>query len=493
MSSLQNLPGSGSTYVNPVQTIATGDPSRPTDQREEVETLSALIELIGAANAANGFSEASASIIDQMRPWTDADAIELFWQRRPGAACELIAACGREQRESALTPALRQAAANEVVVRGAIADTAALAPRERVALLAIKEYASVARAKRVFGVPLGSAEDDIFAREPIGRARVGALLLRFDRPVSENAAKLLRRRLDVCRGPLGQTLSRIESTEPSWISRLCDFRTLINGRHRRLLFVGLLILSGILLVPLHYRPSVQCELQPIARRYVASPAAGPLLAVNVRPGDEVHSGDLLARIDPRETEMELAGKRAEIQRAQQEQKGQLAQHEFAESKMSALRVERLQSEADILRHRRKSLDIHAPIDGMVVAGDWKRSEGTPLERGETLFEIAPLGDFLVEVAVDESDLLCLREGMQLRFRLDALPSRVFTATLQSIHPRAEVRDDSSVFIAEAAFKDSERILRPGMKGRGNVTTDRRPLVWNLFHKAYHRAIASLGG
>ena len=129
---------------------------------------------------------------------------------------------------------------------------------------------------------------------------------------------------------------------------------------------------------------------------------------------------------------------------------------------------------------------------MIVTGDWKRSEGTLLDLGEMLFEIAPSGEFSVEVSVAESDILLVRPGMSLRFRLDSIPNRLFEATLQRIHPRSEIRDDANVFLAEARLVDTDGVLRPGMRGHGNVETDRHAIGWNLFHKAYHRLLLLIG-
>ena len=164
-------------------------------------------------------------------------------------------------------------------------------------------------------------------------------------------------------------------------------------------------------------------MQPVQRRFVAAPLDGPLSNVAVRPGDTVAAGDLLATINPREIEYELAGVRAEWNRADQEKRGLIAQHDFAASKIASLETERLKLQTNLLEYRRDNLEIRSPIAGVVVAGDLKHSEGTPVTKGQTLFEVAPLGETVVEIAIPEHEWASVRTGMPVTFELYALPGQ----------------------------------------------------------------------
>ncbi len=206
----------------------------------------------------------------------------------------------------------------------------------------------------------------------------------------------------------------------------------------------------------------------------------------------VAQGELLARINPREIDFELAGLRADLSRAQQEQMGLMAKHDVAGSRIAELEAESLRLQTELLQYRRFNLDIVSPISGVVVSGDLKQSEGTPLSRGETLFEIAPLGKIVVEIAIAESDYSHVRVGMPVHFQVHALPQRQFVASLDRIHPRAELIEHENVFIGEVTIEDPENVLRPGMLGRATVIGDRHPLGWNLLHKAYYAFRSATG-
>ena len=246
------------------------------------------------------------------------------------------------------------------------------------------------------------------------------------------------------------------------------------------------------MLPIKYKVPAELELQPIEQRFVAAPFNGALQSAHVRPGDTVKTGDLLANIDPRELEFELAGIRAELNRAVQERKGKLADHDSAGSQIAALETERLRLKSELLQFRRGNLAIRSPVDGVVVTGDLKRSEGMPLNRGETLFEIAPLGKMVVELAIEEDDFAHVRPGMSASFYVHALPGRKWRGTIERIHQRAELRRETNVFVAEIEITDPENILRPGMNGHATIVSDRHTLAWNLFHKPYYALRRAVG-
>jgi multidrug resistance efflux pump len=468
-------------------------PDQVATDPEAIETLASVIELVSRINREKTLSGAAEQAVSSIGRWFGSAQIGIAWQPRPGHPCRWIAqpmsAPGNEKTFSALG----LAAAEEILTRGRITDSAAASHREQAALLAVKQYAHALNAKRVFGVSLGTA----FQTASSARTSAdysGAIVISLDRMISENEAERFRQRLDVLAEPFMTALVAAAERELSPLGRVQKaWRQRSAGRKLSYAAIGLMIGCAVLSIPMPYHAEVDCELQPIVRRFVAVPVDAPLQSVHVRPGDEVEKGQLLAEMDPREIEMELAGKQAELRRSQQEQKGLLAQHKTAESQLTGLQVERLQAEADRLRFRRGQLKLRSPVSGIVVTGDWTRSEGTPLERGETLFEIAPLGTFRIEIAVDEADVLLVRPGMELLFRLDAMPSQLVRAKVECVHPRAEIKDNNNVFIADATVVDSDGWLRPGMRGYGYIKTDRHPIAWNLFHKAYDRLITMVGG
>ena len=144
---------------------------------------------------------------------------------------------------------------------------------------------------------------------------------------------------------------------------------------------------------------------------------------------------------------------------------------------------RMDAKATVLRQRSEQLEIRSPVDGVVISGDLRRAEGAPLTTGQTLFEIAPLEEMVLEIGIPEEDIGHISMGQTVESVLNALPDRSWIGTIERIHPRSELVDQDYVFVAEVRFQNELGLLRPGMKGRAKIETAKHPLGWNLFHKA----------
>ena len=112
--------------------------------------------------------------------------------------------------------------------------------------------------------------------------------------------------------------------------------------------------------------------------------------------------------------------------------------------------------------------------------------------GQTLFEVAPLDDMVVEISVPQREITHLQEGQKVRVRLDAFPGRTWHVQLTNIQPRSEVRDQQNVFIGDGTLENADQQFRPGMNGRAKIVTSRRSLGWILFHKPWEAFVMWLG-
>jgi RND family efflux transporter MFP subunit len=279
-------------------------------------------------------------------------------------------------------------------------------------------------------------------------------------------------------------------------SRLIDWirrgRSLITLNRARTLLVLAGIIAAAMMVRMPYKIRCNTELQPVLRRYVAAPFTGPLEECRVEPGDLVQKDQLLARMDGREIRWELAGVQADLNKATKERNTHLNTHEFGSAAIARHEMQRLQNRTELLQHRDSSLEIRSPIDGIVVSGDHRQAEGVPLEQGQTLFEIAPLEKMIVELGIPEEDIRHVRAGQKVHLWLDAFPERVFEASLDQIRPRAELRENQNIFIAELQLANDDLQLRPGMRGTARVISDSHMLGWNLFHKPVAHVLGWLG-
>ena len=459
-------------------------PSKPDDAADfdRNAVLAAVIEIQTELDSFQELENAAKKAANLLREATGANLVQIGWRKKPEAYCESIAFSGVTDKPNG---DLFRAAAEEAIARGGTTTFPSDRAPDRAASLAVAQYANQLQSQLLLAEPLVDRRGNCLGV-------VFAIWMSADEAVHESAAQA-KAQFAVASTPLATKLAMLQARQPrTWERAVRSLQGKAAKSKRRLIFAIILAITTALMLPAPYIIRADCEVQPVHRRMVAAPFDGPLDTVQIKPGDLVTNGQTLATMNPRELDYELAGLRAQLKQAVQEQKGMVAKHDFGASKIAKLETQRLQLEQDLLKYQRDHLEIRSPIDGMVVSGDWKQSEGTPLTKGETMFEVAPLDEMVVEISISEEDLIHVRETMRVDFYLHAIPNERITAKIEQIHPKAELRNHENVFVAKANIQDDTGILRPGMQGRASITGDRHTLGWNVFHKLMYSVRQKLG-
>ena len=104
------------------------------------------------------------------------------------------------------------------------------------------------------------------------------------------------------------------------------------------------------------------------------------------------------------------------------------------------------------------LTLRSPQSGYVIAKDVV--EGSRVEEGMTLVEVADLASVWIEADVYETDIALLRPGQKIQASVEALPNRAFSGTIALVYPRVDTatRTNRVRFALDNASGD----LRPGM-------------------------------
>ena len=339
--------------------------------------------------------------------------------------------------------------------------------------LAHKRLAAVMGAEAAISTPLHDAE---------GRVIGGLLCV-------GGAARLLvpttRQMLHTATVPIGGAVAAVQRHAGGRLLRWG--RALTGGAARvrgLLMMLAAAALAGVMMIPTPYRIAAGCRAEPTLRRLSPAPFDGLLQSTHVAPGDVVTAGELLATMDSREVEWELAGVVADREREAKERDTHLSAHEVARSMMAALEVERLSARESLLRDRLARLEIRSPIDGIVLSGSLDRRENVPVTVGQSLYEIAPLASLRLEVEIPADEVSHVRTGLPVEIRMHGQASEPVIGTIERIRPASEVREGRNVFVAEVAVDNLDGRLRPGMKGSVRITGDSHPLGWNLFHRPW---------
>jgi multidrug efflux pump subunit AcrA (membrane-fusion protein) len=252
---------------------------------------------------------------------------------------------------------------------------------------------------------------------------------------------------------------------------------------------------------------------------IGSRATGTIVQMNVKIGDRVKKGDLIALIDDRETQERIQRQKAALEGARKtlvqvevtypqrikeaqanlnyakinfSREKELLKSEYttpdaldkAENQYKALEanwrklqdeykteVEISKAKVEEIAAQLKELEvtlsytrIFAPIDGVV--------SDVTLQRGETIvagLQVANLVTILdptsldMQIYVDETNIGKTKIGQQIEFYVDTFPEKTFRGTIDKIYPQPQTKDNIVYYLAIMSIpKDDAAFLKPEM-------------------------------
>lgn len=434
------------------------------------ERVSGFVEMMRHCAAAGDVSEASGLMADHLKEILQCQSVGIVGYRR-GSFSLLSSSGGIEVEQRSEGRAALEASVSEAVKRR---ETFIEAPKDKFPTGAIGPAAEAARLLHGTGwVVIPLIDND----EIVGG---WVVLWAKEEPIFDETLRFLRASAAQS-APLLKVLRKAKPEGFKAVVRRV-WKRLSLSQKRLFVLLGL-ILAGVAVLPVKEKISAPASLEPMVKRVVAAPFNATLRETKVEAGDLVGAGELLAELDGREIRFQLAEAIANKARAAKEADRALDAGKIAESQMSRLEAMGFEQQQLVSEERQKFLQIRSPIDGVVLQGDLERAEGAPMQTGDRLFEIAPIDTMLIEVALPQTEIAHVREGMSVKVQLEAFPGRVFEAEVERIPPRSELRQNQNVFVCEASLQNPEGELRPGMNGEAKVVGDRKMLIWTLIRPA----------
>jgi HlyD family secretion protein len=249
-------------------------------------------------------------------------------------------------------------------------------------------------------------------------------------------------------------------------------------------------------------------LSPSLTVQVGSQVSGRLLEVLADFNQKVTKGQVVARIDPRLFEADVARAQANlraataaVQRAEAEfqvaqqthnrteilaQKELISQTDIdreyvayraAEAQLASARAAHGQSRSalETAQLQLQYTTITAPIDGVVISRDVEVGQTVAASfTAPQLFSIAgDLREMEVHTNVSEADVGQLRPEMPVSFRVDAYPNEDFPGTIKEIRYSPKTVQNVVTYDAVVGVKNADLRLRPGMTANVSFETDRR--------------------
>ncbi len=236
----------------------------------------------------------------------------------------------------------------------------------------------------------------------------------------------------------------------------------------------------------HYQVSAPASIEGGVRQLLVAPQAGFVTEAAVRAGDRVSPGQLIAALDDRHLQLERRkwqGERNKIEKAYQEA---LAERDRTELSIQRAQRDQVDAELQLVAAKIERAQLRAPFEGVVLSGDFSQSLGAPVEKGQVLFEVAPLQSYRVVLEVDEHDVAGLVSGKRGQLIMAALPQTTFGLRLEQVVPVAIAGAGRNYFRVEAALEQPSALLRPGMHGVAKVSMGQRKLLWIWTHALFAR-------
>jgi len=211
---------------------------------------------------------------------------------------------------------------------------------------------------------------------------------------------------------------------------------------------------------------------------------GFLEQVNVRPGDSVMSGQVLAELATQDLQAERMKRRSELAQHENVYKAALARADRTQLVINQARAAEAQAQLALIENQLQRAQLRAPFDGIVIKGDLPQQLGAPVQRGEVLLTLAPDDRYRLIVEVDERDVALVDAGLHGRLVLTAEPNAVFDFSVVRLLPVAVAADGRNFFEAEGALEAAGKTLRPGMRGVAKIAAGRRPAAWIATHRLF---------
>lgn len=241
---------------------------------------------------------------------------------------------------------------------------------------------------------------------------------------------------------------------------------------------GVLVALLLLLAPWTFRADGRFVVESVPRVQVRTQADGLVDRVHVRQGDRVRRGEILASLWNPETEERVVALTGEVRRRRAEAARARAAGDRSRVAAAEARLRELEEELRVARARRRSLEVRAPVDGVVLSAHLEERRGERAREGDLLMEMAAPARRLARVRVPLKEAGRLAEGQQVGLKLSSRPGLTFRSRVAGVAPAAE----GSTLELEASIPAGEWRPAPGMTGRAKVVTRRGTVAEALLHR-----------
>ncbi|MCG8450387.1 MAG: biotin/lipoyl-binding protein, partial [Pirellulales bacterium] len=263
--------------------------------------LAALVELLEKLYSCVDVKLACMTVSNEVQKYLGVDQVVVAMRRRPNAPVKIQAMSGvaRLTTKSTKLKDLENALV-EATIDDSLKSWPPLESDGRHLSIAHRAVVDHQHARSIISAPLQTADG-----KTIG---AWAFLGKPNEVQSPQAVCFM----NAATQGVAAALSMVKTAAGGRLRRLARFVLRFSFFWKFLAICSVLgLVGGLLTLPFSHRISCSCELEPVVRSFAVVPYDGLLEGGNVRPGDVVQKGQVLASMDTREIRWELAGLKAE--------------------------------------------------------------------------------------------------------------------------------------------------------------------------------------
>lgn len=213
-------------------------------------------------------------------------------------------------------------------------------------------------------------------------------------------------------------------------------------------------------------------IEAFADATVIAKVGGEVREILVEEGDDVTSGDILARLDGDRLRLEKEQAGANLRKLQRDyqrnldlkDRGLISAGDFEKIQYE---MEALQATFDLAALELGYTEIRAPIDGVISERFIK--VGNTIDVNAPTFQVTSLEPLISYLHVPEREYRRIDPGQPASISVDALGGEEFAAVISRVS--AVVDSATGTFKISIEVFDPSRRLKPGMFGRINIVYD----------------------
>ncbi len=192
---------------------------------------------------------------------------------------------------------------------------------------------------------------------------------------------------------------------------------------------------------------------------------GSIINLNVKEGQRVSRGQVIARIDPTSIRSNLASAEASLNNAIKNREryerlveaGAISQKQFEDV---ALNVENAQANVTNIKQQMKYTVVNSPMLGIV--GEVKVEQGSFATMGMQLGSVVDVSRLKMVLKVPEEDVIKVRRGQPVTIETDVYPGEIFKGVITLISVQA---DEGRKYDVEVEVNNTGKFpLKSGMFG-----------------------------